>query len=124
MKNEKEELSQEELALAQDAWFSSDRYTSIISATFGLILSTRAESWIPWVEAHDLGIPYSMGVEMGDIKEDGLTPKGTLVIEATYESLCAKLGVESISSVRELHNLMINSGRDLPEEEVEEEVED
>jgi hypothetical protein len=117
MDDQKRELTPEELALAEEAWFNCDRQTAIISATFGLIVSTRAESWVPWVEANDLGIPYSLGIEMGDIEEKGLSPKGLSVVDIAYRSLCEKLGVENISSVKELHNLMINSGKDLPEEE-------
>jgi hypothetical protein len=124
MDDQKRELTPEELALAEEAWLNCDRQTAIISAAFGLIVATRAESWVPWVEANDLGIPYSLGIEMGDIEENGLSPKGLSVVDIAYRSLCEKLGVENISSVKELHNLMINSGRGLPEEEVEEEVED
>jgi hypothetical protein len=118
MDDEKRELTPEELALAEEVWLNCDRQTAIISATFGLIVATKAESWIPWVEANDLGIPYSLGVEMGDIEENGLSPKGLSVVDSAYRSLCETLGVESISSVRELHSLMVSSGENSPEEEV------
>lgn len=116
MNEEQRELTPEELELAQQAWFDCDRKTAIISAAFGLIINTKAASWNPWIESNDLGIPYSLGIEMGDIEEKGLTEKGKQVVELTYEDLCRRLNVESVATVDSLYKSMINFGEHSPEE--------
>jgi len=124
MDDQRKELTPEEFALAQEAWFSCERETAIISAAFGLIVSTQSEAWLPWAKENDLGIPYALGIEMGDIEENGLTPKGLSIIQETYKNLCKHLEVEKIFSVENLHTLMINSSKALKKDEEEKIVED
>lgn len=100
-------LTPQEYELAQQVWLNSDRETAIISAAFGIIIKSNEESWVPWAQANDLGIPYSLGIEMGDIEEKGLSPKGRAIVHAAYKSLCENLDVTHIKNVQHLDDLLI-----------------
>jgi len=96
----------EEVTAKQKEFMATKRKTAIIAAAFALINEVEAESWDDWILENNLGIPYALGIETNDIKEEGLTESGWEHIETTYDSLCTELGVEKIESVNDLMGII------------------
>ena len=96
----------EEVTAKQKEFMATKRKTAVIAAAFALINEVEAESWDEWILENHLGIPYALGIETNDIKEEGLTESGWVQIETTYDSLCTELGVEKIESVNDLMGII------------------
>jgi len=102
----------EEVTAKQKEFMATKRKTAIIAATFALISEFEAESWDDWILENNLGIPYALGIESNDIREEGLTESGWAQIETTYDSLCTVLGVEKIDSVNDLMEVIFEDEDD------------
>ena len=96
----------EEVTAKQKEFMTTKRKTAIIAAAFALIIEVETDSWDDWILENNLGIPYALGIESNDIKEEGLTESGWAQIETTYDSLCTELGVEKIESVNGLMGIL------------------
>ena len=91
-----------EVTAKQKEWMATKRKTAIIASAFAIINEVEAHSWEDWILENNLGIPYALGIETKDIKEEGLTESGWETIDTSYKSLCAALGVDKIESVNDL----------------------
>jgi hypothetical protein len=101
-----QELTPEQIEKAQEAWLKTERKTALVAAAFGIIIKSADFYWEPWMRDNDLGIPYALGIEMGDIITEGLTPKGLKIIDEAHQTLCERLEVDKIDNVLHLTDLM------------------
>jgi hypothetical protein len=96
-------MSQTPTDTLEEEYLKSNTKTSIISLMYSLIIeSDQSESWNNWIQTNDIGIPYCLGVESGDILPSGITASGWDTIDETYKNLCMELDVESIPTVKDL----------------------
>jgi hypothetical protein len=96
----------EKVTAKQKEFMATKRKTAIIAAAFAIINEVEAQTWDEWILENNLGIPYALGIETNDIKEEGLTESGWEQIETTYDSLCNELGVEKIETVNDLMEII------------------
>lgn len=75
---------------------SQDKKTAVVMQAVNYIMENPAvTSWLPFIAENNLGIPYSIGIEMGHITE--LSNDGWDQIDTTYKNLCDALGVERLT---------------------------